>query len=62
MILLRKFSYGPIEQRFNSPLEIIVDQPDWAYAGKEFLNRYAFPGIQKEIPGNKKENINRKNP
>ena len=54
----KKFSYGPIEQRFNSPLEITVDQPDWAYAGKEFLNKYVFPTIQKEIPGNKQENIN----
>jgi hypothetical protein len=55
-----KFSYGPIEQRFNSPLEITVDQPDWAYAGKEFLNKYIFPTIQKETPGSKKENINQR--
>ena len=55
-----KFSYGPIEQRFNSPLESIVDQPDWAYAGKEFLNKYVFPTIQKETPGSKKENINQR--
>lgn len=55
---LENFSYGPIEQRLNSPLEITVDQPDWAYAGKEFLNKYVFPTIQKEIPGNKQENIN----
>ena len=52
-----KFSYGPIEQRFNSPLEITVDQPDWAYAGKEFLNKYVFPTIQKQIPGNEEEDI-----
>lgn len=52
-----KLSYGPMMQFMNSPLEIMVDAPDWAYAGKEYLTKEAFPAIQEMYPGNAADQI-----
>lgn len=52
-----KLSYGPMMQFMNSPLEIMVDAPDWAYAGKEYLTKEAFPAIQERYPGNTADQI-----
>ena len=50
-------SFGPMMQRMNTPMEIMVDQPDWAYAGKEYLTKDAFPAIQMGHPGETLEDI-----
>ena len=55
-----KLSYGPIKQFMNSPLEIMVDAPDWAYAGREYLTKEAFPAIQEMYPGNTANQIQKR--
>jgi DNA-binding ferritin-like protein len=53
-------SYGPIKQFMNSPLEIMVDAPDWGYAGREYLTKEAFPAIQEMYPGNTANQIQKR--
>ena len=55
-----KLSYGPIKQFMNSPLEIMVDAPDWGYAGREYLTKEAFPAIQEMYPGNTANQIQKR--
>lgn len=55
-----ELSYGPIKQFMNSPLEIMVDAPDWAYAGREYLTKEAFPAIQEMYPGNTDNQIQKR--
>jgi hypothetical protein len=55
-----KLSYGPIKQFMNSPLEIMVDAPDWGYAGREYLTKETFPAIQEMYPGNTANQIQKR--
>jgi hypothetical protein len=55
-----KLSYGPIKQFMNAPLEIMVDAPDWAYAGREYLTKEAFPAIQEMYSGNTANQIQKR--